>query len=153
MTAQHEEIEPVVEPLKFSTTPDTPRDTTGDRIPFQLDDDETMLWAERPKMATLLQLTGSIQQILDPTANLNIQLGAAAAIQDFVNVCFDGPTRVYLQERFDDPDDQLDITDLMPVVQHFVGRWYGRPTGSLSGSSGGRPKSGKRSTARRRSQG
>jgi hypothetical protein len=40
--------------------PNADRDRTGDRQPFRIGDDDTILWARRPKLAALINIAARI---------------------------------------------------------------------------------------------
>jgi hypothetical protein len=118
------------------------RDKTGDHRPFVLvdADDEPMtetLHAHRPKQWMLIKIA---------------QADGQDQLDLFLDEVMDEESADYLRDRFDDPDDDLDVDHLAPAIQGLVGLWYGRPTGKQPGSSGrrGNARSGRRSTVRRR---
>jgi hypothetical protein len=125
-----------------------PRDRSQDRIPFALGDDDTVMYAVRPKVVILMDVAASL-------ADSENVFGQARAVNEFIDKILDDDSRLYLRERFDDPDDDMDLDndDLISAMEYVVGRWYGRPTGSRPGSPEPRSRSGKRSTAKRRSRG
>jgi hypothetical protein len=119
------------------------RDKTGDHRTFVLvdADDEPLtevLHAYRCKQWMLIKI-------------------AQAEGQDQVDLFLDEvmaeESADYLRDRFDDAEDDLDVDHLAPAIEGLVGLWYGRPTGRQPGSSRrrGNPRSGRRSTVRRRS--
>lgn len=121
-------------------------------VPFQLDDDPTVLHATRPKMAVLLKAAQAVM-VDDQPGDV---VPGAAQIGVFVSLMdkmFTPETVDYLNARWDDNDDDLDVDCLGPIFQALVGLWYRRPTGSPAASQRPRPRSGKRSTARSRSKG
>lgn len=110
------------------------------------------LVAVRPKQAVLLAAAQAVMMGSQPDEVMpgSSQVMAFLSLQDEM---FDPDTRAYLQERWDDPDDDLDVDVLEPIFQALVGLWYGRPTGSPAGSPQSRRTAGKSSTARSRSRG
>lgn len=139
-----------LQPLHI-TAPAPTRDTTQDRFPFYLGDDDTVLTGTRPKQAVLLRIVGAMGDDSDPMAQ-------AAAFDQFLDKVLDGDSVAHLRGRMEDDDDDLDL-DHPLVVQMFetlIGVWYGpraRPTGGRRGSSVPPSRSGTRSTARSRSRG
>lgn len=138
--------------------PNADRDRTSDRQPFRIGDDDTILWARRPKLAALINIAARIGDADD--------VALAGAALDFLQVIVEGPvydedseggiillsdSRGYLTERIEDEDDDLDIDALIPPMEHFLGKWYGRPTGPRGASARSRKRTGTRSTVRRRS--
>lgn len=128
------------EPLHFGG--EEARDKTGDHRPFVLVDanDDPMtevLHAYRPKQWMLIKIA---------------QAEAAEQVDLFMDEALDDETADYLRDRFDDAEDDLDVDHLAPAIEGLIGLWYGRPTGRPSGSSRrrGNPRSGRRSTVRRR---
>jgi hypothetical protein len=134
--------------------PNADRDRTGDRQPFRIGDDDTILWARRPKLAALINIAARIGDADD--------IAMAGAALDFLQVIVEGPvydqdgttllsdSRGYLTDRIEDEDDDLDIDALIPPMEHFLGQWYGRPTGPRAASARSRKRTGTRSTVRRR---
>jgi hypothetical protein len=141
-------------PLVIDTTDD--RDRSGDLIPFQLQakDPDTgdmvthpdVLTARRPKMAIMLELLAALG---DETNEIRQAL-ALDGLLDKVLVPDDVPL---LRARLKDPDDDLDVLGLVPILTTLVGRWYGGPTTKPSGSPRTQRSSGRRSTASKRSKG
>ena len=129
------------EPLRFSG--EEARDTTGDQRAFIIEDPETgedltpVLYAYRPKQWMLLKIG-------DAEGQEQIDL--------FLEEVMDEESATYLRDRFEDPDDDFDVDALAPTIEGLIGLWYGRPTGRQRGSAGrrGNPRSGRRSTVRRR---
>jgi hypothetical protein len=145
--------EPAAEPDEVAeptllTFPVVKRDRTNDLVHFQLDDDDTVLVANRPKQAALLNVAKAVGGLDDAD-----ELGAAGMLDDLLDKIIDADSAAYLRERFDDPDDDLDLDVLEPIMKQLIGLWYGRPTGRRPGSSGSPQRTGKRSTVRRRSGG
>jgi hypothetical protein len=129
------------EPLRFSG--DEQRDKTGDERAFIIEDPDTgdaltpVLYAYRPKQWMLLKIGEASGQ---------------EQIDLFLDEVMDGESADYLRARFEDPDDDFDVDSLAETITGLLGLWYGRPTGRPSGSRGrrGNPRSGRRSTVRRR---
>lgn len=100
-----------------------------------------VLIARRPKAAVLMRLAS-----VDPhTKDLSTMV---RVIDTFLDHVLDKESREYVRGRFDDPDDDWDVDLLVPVINACKARWYGRPTGRATGSSGSPNSRGKRSTAR-----
>lgn len=118
------------------------RDKTGDHRTFVLTDadDEAMtdtLHAYRCKQWMLIKI---------------MQAEGQDQVDLFMDEVMDEESAEYLRDRFDDPEDELDVDHLAPAIEGLIGLWYGRPTGRQPGSSRQRrnPRSGRRSTVRRR---
>lgn len=146
MTATDEDLQPV----RIHGTGQT-RDTTHDRFPFYLGDDDTVLIGTRPKMATLIDLVGLMSDETD-------ELAQVAAYNEFLDEVLDADSVAYLRGRFRDRDDLLDLDhpEVQQMFRTLVEVWYGkpaRPTGGRPGSAGSPARTGRRSTARARSQG
>jgi hypothetical protein len=133
--------EPAGEVLHFED-PNADRDRTGDRQPFRIGDDDTILWARRPKLTALINIAARVGDADD--------VAMAGAALDFLQVVVEAESREYLTERLEDEDDDLDIDALIPPMEHFLGQWYGRPTGPRGASARSRKRTGTRSTVRRR---
>lgn len=138
-----------LQPLQI-TAAEKPRDTTHDRFPFQLGDDDTVLIGTRPKMALLLRVVGALSDDTKPAEQ-------AMAFDQFLDRVLDTESVTYLRTRMEDPKDDLDLDH--PLVEQMfrtlIEVWYGasaRPTGGRRGSSAPPSRSGKRSTARSRSR-
>lgn len=118
------------------------RDKTGDHRTFVLVDSE-----DQP-MTDVLNAYRCKQWMLIKIA----QAEGQEQLDLFLDEVMDEESADYLRDRFDDPDDDLDVDHLAPAIEGLVGLWYGRPTGRSAGSSRrrGNPRSGRRSTVRRR---
>lgn len=131
------------------TAPEPTRDTTQDRFPFYLGNDDTVLTGTRPKMAVLLRIVAAMGDDSDPLAQ-------AAAFDLFLDKILDVDSVAYVRARMEDDDDDLDLDHplIEQMFQTLVGVWYGtRPTGGRRGSAASPSRSGKRSTVRSRSRG
>lgn len=120
-------------------------------VPFRLDtmdDDEEDLHAVRPKQAVLVRVVTDLGD-LDGMDGL----AAAGALDAIMRKVFDADTVAYLDERFQDEEDDLDLDVLEPILKALIGVWYGGPTGRRPGSSGPQRQRGRRSTVRSRSGG
>ena len=120
-------------------------DGEGAIIPFRLDDDEKVLVAVRPKMAILVRVLAALGDDSNP-------MKQAIELERLLDKVVDEDSATYLRERFLDPEDDLDLPVLGPVIETLVGKWYGGPTGKRPGSPGSRSRSGPSSTGRRRSK-
>jgi hypothetical protein len=147
MTA--EQTHQVAEGALQIATPKAP-DIGVREVAFQLDDDDTVLHATRPKQAVLMKVAQAT--IIETPGGVPgmAQIQAYTGLMDKV---FTPETIEYLNARWDDDDDDLDMDCLDPIFTALVGLWYGGPTGSQAASARSRPRSGKRSTARARSGG
>lgn len=133
-------------PLRI-TAPQEERDTTHDRVPFYLgEDDDTIYTAVRPKMAVLLDVAEAV-------ADDSNEMAQAAAFKTLLQQVLDAASYSSIRMRLMDPKDELDLDH--PLIQQMfrdlVGLWYGGPTGRPAGSSRSRGTTGRRSTVRRRS--
>lgn len=128
---------------------DSGRDTTNDRYPFQLGDDDTVLIGTRPPIALLLRLIAGME---DDT-NL---MAMAATYNEFLDKVLDDASAKRVRDRMEDPADELDLDhpDLKAMFTHLIEVWYQvRPTGGRRGSAASSSRTGKRSTARSGSRG
>lgn len=127
---------------------DTDRDTSQDRPPFRLGDDDTVLIGKRPKLAVLLKLMNVMNNDADPMAQ-------AAGLDQFIDRVLTDESAAYLRSRLEDEDDDLDLDSpgFSMMFQYLVGLWYAGPTGSPAGSPRSRTRTGQRSTGRRPSKG
>lgn len=136
--------EQIESPVLRIEDPNRDRDTTNDRIPFQIDDDPHVLWATRPKKAILMNLA--------KMAEADDEAVLMGLFDLYLTSVLDEASRDYVQARLDDPTDLLDIDFIEPLNQSLVGRWYGRPTGSRPASAPSQRRTGKGSTVRSRSR-
>lgn len=121
-------------------------DHTNDLVPFLATaDDEVTCTATKPKMAILLKVLAALGD--------ENPLTQALALDQLLGYVVDEPSAVHLRTRFEDPKDDLDILFLGDLMQTMVGRWFGDPTGAVSGSRRSQKRTGGSSTARRRSKG
>jgi hypothetical protein len=136
-----EPIDPA--PVRFDAPARENRD--GDVIPFYLGEDDTVLIARRPKMAALMNLAKGLESDND--------LEKVRVFDEFLDTVLEPESAEYLRDRFDDPEDDLDLDALDKPLQYLVGRWYKRPTGSRPASQRSPRRTGKASTVRARSKG
>ena len=127
---------------------DPDRDTTNDRVPFRLGDNDTILVGKRPKLAVLLKLAS----VLTDDSN---ELAQAGALDGFIDKVLTEDSAAHLRARLEDEDDDLDLDSpgFVMMFQTLVGLWYGGPTGGRGASPRSRSATGKRSTGRRPSKG
>lgn len=149
MTAAAREPEEA-EVLQFGGA-DTSRDKTNDHVRFYLGDegeDPTIYQARRPKMAVLLTMANALMDDGDP-------IKQAAAFDGLMAKILEPESEAALRARLEDPDDDLDLDspNIETMFRTLVGLWYGRPTGKPAGSPRSPSRTGRRSTARRRSGG
>lgn len=137
-------------PVAFSV-PVPEADHTNDVIVFNLDDDPgTPLTATRAKRATIKALMNNAYALVDTDDE---DATAAAAYEQILIQVLDDDSLAYLNKRFTDDDDDLDLNIIRPIVDQLIGAWYGGPTGSPRGSAPSRKPSGGRSTGRVPSKG
>lgn len=128
-------------------TTDKATDEDRPRIDFNLDG--TILTARKPKTAAFLHLV---------TTNDDEGQDQAQGVMDFVRGALTPESRKVVLARLDDPDDDLDISGLVPLVNWVIEEFTGddgggdRPTGPSNGSSPPRKRTGSSSTARSRSR-
>lgn len=137
---------PELEPTNF-TTPE--RDTSDARFPFTLNDDPTILWAVRPKTAILLRL-GQTASAAEDSGDKRVLI---SLYDQFMDTVLDPSSATYLREQFEDPESELDVDALDPVLTACLGKWYGGPTRRKPASDRLPRTTGKRSTGRVRSKG
>jgi hypothetical protein len=70
----------------------------------------------------------------------------ASIVNQFIDIVFDGDAAEHIHNRLEDPDDDLDIDDLGPLVEWLSGEFAARPTGSPPASTARRRAISKRST-------
>lgn len=141
-------ISPEDGPVEGSLVFDVPEvDHTQDVVPFYLNDDDTVLYAKRPKKAKLLTV---VQQVnaLDSTVD---DLQGAGMLDGIMKMILTEESVEYLDSRFQDEDDDLDLDVLGPIFKRLVELWYGGPTGGRRASSPRPRPAGRRSTAPSRS--
>ena len=107
------------------------RARTGDRaklvdLPFVLDGTEYVIQA--PKNAQLAFLSASAAA----SRNTNDRV---AAILDFLEAALVSPGDEMLRHRLLDPNDDLDLEDVMEIIEWAMEEWTGRPPTSANGSS------------------
>lgn len=136
-------------PLNFSRTPEAIEAIEHrDRVPFTLDDDDTIFWATKPKTAVLLNLgVAAANTVLTDDDESKLRL-----YDLWIDSVLDDESGRYLRRRFFDRDDTWDVDMLDPVMEALGQRWYARPTGGQSGSAGLPRTTGRRSTGRSRSK-
>lgn len=123
------------------TIPVVKRDRANDRVTFTLDDDPTILFANRPKQATLFGLVkglGNLDKVDD--------FVASAALVEMLYLVLEPDSKAYLEARFADDADDCDLDVAEPIIKSLVGLWYDRPTGKPGASSGSWRETGKPST-------
>lgn len=98
-----------------------------------------VLHARRPKTAVLMNIA-----TLDPD---KMDLPTILRVTDqFITYALDKPSREYLRAQLDDPDCDWDVDMLVPFINHAKARWFRRPPGGATGSSGSPTTPGKPST-------
>lgn len=113
----------------------------GERSTVEFDLDGVTLYARRPKMAVLLDLAD--------VANRDTPEQVSAAMR-FVDDCLLPGSADHLNARLYDPDDDLEIDDLVPILRWLMEEFTARPTTPPKPSQGPSQQTGRRSTARRR---
>lgn len=127
-------------PVKeFTTEPEA----AEDRVIVDFALDGATLQAVRPKTIAFISLA---QTQDDDTGWRQMQ-----AVRDFMDECLLPESRELVADRLEDPDDNFDVSDLVPIVNWLMGEFTTRPTGRSSGSSARPRRTGQRSTARSRS--
>lgn len=135
--------EPEAEVLHFDAPAQTDDRPT---IPFRLGDDPQILYSRRPKYAIIMRLS-KLADSKDPAVRFSM-------VDEFMVAALDKDSREYLQERFEDPDDEWDYEVLTPVIEQLGARWFPKvPPGRSGGSGRTQNRSGRRSTVRARSEG
>lgn len=104
------------------------------------DDPEVLLTAYKPKAAILLPIASLLNNAKHD------ELAEAQAIDMFLDMVLAAESRDYIKGRLNDPEDDLDVDDLTPIIEWLQGQWSERPTGSRAGSSPRSRTNGKRST-------
>lgn len=137
---------PIAEGALLIQTPT--HDDEHKRVPFQLDDDPTVLIGTRPKMAVLIDVVDRFGDVDTMEA-----LHAVATLKELVPVVMDQASVDHLNARFLDPADTLDLDVLEPIIESLLGLWFARPTGRPGSSAGSPSATGPRSTAKRRGKG
>lgn len=138
--------EPInAEPIQFQTKRRSAEEKAGDVVLWQLDDDDTVLTARRPKMAVLLELVQGLES--------ESQIEQVNVFDRFLDQVLDEDSAEHLRERFRDPEDDLDMDSLDGPLQYLVGKWYNRPTGSRRAGAASPRRTGRASTVRSRSKG
>lgn len=128
-------------PMKtFSTS-----EPSSDRlkiVDFELDGEK--LSARRPKTAAFLALADT-QDSQNP-------IDQVRAVKVFMDECLVPDSRDHIQDRLDDPDDEFDLDDIVPIINWLIEELSttSRPTGRPTASSGRPKRTGSRSTARSR---
>lgn len=108
-------------------------------VTFEYDD--VTLTARRPKAATILDLAAT-------TTGSDVE--RVTATMAMVEDSLVPDSRDYIMGRLRDPDDEMDIEDLVPVIEWLVAEFTSRPTPPPPASAGRRSSTGKPSTGRAR---
>lgn len=118
--------------------------TSADRKVIDFDLDGDTLYARRPKTNAFLALA-EYQNNDDPYAQIR-------GVRTFMEECLIPDSRGIIQERLDDPDDDFDLDDIIPIINWLIEELSTRPTGRPTASSGRPRRTGNRSTARAHSE-
>lgn len=105
-----------------------------------------ILYAQRPKTAIVMDWAMLDPDEQDPRVIIPL-------VRQFIDTVLVAESREYVWGRLRDPDDRWDIDLLVPLINRLKARWYGRPPGRATGSSGSPGTRGPRSTGRKRSKG
>lgn len=123
--------------LDFTTKKKDP----GKEVSFTLDG--VTLVGREPKKSSLLSLA-SVAGLDDPVQQVN-------AVMVYIEGMLVPESRAYVFDRLNDPDDDLDYEDLVPIMKGITEALSERPTPPPPASPGRRSQSGRPSTARSRS--
>jgi hypothetical protein len=110
-----------------------------DALPFQMEGDDTQLYAYPPGEGQLVLLMGL-------TGNQNPVALASTVLDVFWELMTEDTARV-LKRRLNDRSDPFGIQDVMHIIEWLIEEVTGRPTQSSSASTPSRTTSGRRSTA------
>lgn len=127
--------------LSFTTaTREADPELDGNRtLRFLLDGEE--LTAVRPKDSAFMFLAIASAR----TASLSDKINAVAT---FLDVALDERSSRRVHDRMMDPEDALELEDLIPILETIISRWVGSPNGGQPGSSAGQRRTGPKPTAR-----
>lgn len=117
---------------------------TVDRKVLDFELDGETLYARRPKTNAFLALADFADS---DDAYVQIR-----GVRTFMEECLIPESRGVIQERLDDPDDEFDLDDIVPIINWLIEEMSARPTGRPTASSGRPKRTGNRSTARSRSE-
>jgi hypothetical protein len=130
--------------------------TANQPEPFQLDDDPFVYQPVRLKFESYRALIKRAAELTDMAEALDQPVDTAAMLEQvertvdittgLLNTLLQPASRARLQERLDDPDDQLDIQDLVELLPQVLGLVADRPTLPPSDSSAGPSPTGADST-------
>lgn len=105
----------------FTTSTKAASDSEEDQvIEFKIDDDT--YHAHRPKDTRFVMLATAADDGFE----------FARECMAFIDACLPKAERIKLSKRIKDPDDPLDIKDLVEVFRHLMEEFTGRPTESQS---------------------
>jgi hypothetical protein len=107
---------------------DTIKFTTGERAdesevaeePFEFELDGVPMQAKRPKGAVFSTIAQIESHRTKPLAKIRMAL-------DFLESAVLEPGRTTLRERLLDPDDKLDIGDVIPILKAIADFWHAHP--------------------------
>lgn len=116
----------------------------NEALPFQLEGDDTQLYAYAPTQGQLVLLL----DLADATPE-TMALAANRVMSVFWE-CLDDDTEAHLRERLLERTDPFDLPDIQNIIEWLVEESTARPTTPPSGSTGSPGSTGQRSTARAR---
>lgn len=110
--------------------------TADDKLTFLLDGEPYVLL--RPKdylMVSLVIFTEQITEYEDDADSSDVVNRAIASSVDLILRHVEQPGESALRRRLNDPHDDLDLENLLPIVTDLVGALSARPTGAQPESS------------------
>jgi len=118
---------------EFTTEPSTDRLET---VEFHLDG--IRLFARKPKSVSFIGLTDTME--MDG-------VDAIKGTLRFMDEALLPESRDHIQARLDDPDDDFDVDNVVPILNWVIEEFTNRPTGRPSPPPQPRRRTGSRSTA------
>lgn len=122
------------------------RTEAGALTPFKVDGE--LYYAKRPKGGQLMALARGMQDADNMTEIEQVQI-----LDSFLDLCLDADTAAALRDRMEDPEDNFDVDDLIPLIDALQAVWGKGPAARPRSSSSRRRTTGRASTARARSTG
>lgn len=118
-------------------------DEPDELLPFQMQDDDTQLFALMPTEADIALVAGAMSQFAEDGEK-------AVAVLDLFWSLMDDATARHLRRRLRNRKDRFGVMDVMNVLEWIVEERTGRPTKPSSASTASQPSTGARSTANSR---
>lgn len=118
-----------------------------DRLPFQVEGDDTQLYAYLPTEGQMVLMLGVIT---DLAGDADMQTDAAAEVLAVFWELMDAETRTHLRRRLRSREDRFALRDVMNIIEWLTEEAGARPTTPSSGSTSSPGTTGNRSTARAR---